>query len=634
MKDLPRVSVKELAHKIKGYGNPRFSFFLGAGASRQSDIITAGEMIRHFKERIIAQCCPESAKTDKEKEEWLLAQEWYKESGSEYCKLFERFEPKEIGRQRYIESIIEGREPSFGYVVLANLMANKYINTIITTNFDDLVYSACTTFTGIRPIVYAYGVMASEMRITAQRPKILKLHGDFLYSAIKNTKTEIEVQDPNMARQLRQVLSEYGLIVVGYSGGDTSIMEILSQISERNDLYWCVRRGEEPNEAVKELLKSKEGFLVEIDGFDEMMNEIRRIVEFDVQKMVGSIQERQNQMIEQFKRFEPQYSADILGEIAEALQEPTANEEENKKIQAIGFFSRAYKAGQAGDPSKAEELYRKTIELNPDYTDAYNNLGVLLLRDRALYAEAEALFRKAIELKPDYASAYNNLGVLLSKDAAHYAEAEAAYRKAIELKPDYANAYNNLGLLLSKDAARYAEAEAAYHKAIELKPDDFHAYYNLGMLLGDTALYAKAEAAYRKAIELKPDYFNAHRNLRNLLHLQGRNTEALHLAERTLQFEPQNPEGLLALASIHKSLGHKIESSEYAIQARKLMKADEWYNLACLESVCGNADAAIENLRRAGQEGSLNRNWAWRDPDLKWIRDDPRFSEIVGQEGT
>ena len=45
---LPRFSLKELAYKIKGYGSPRFAFFLGAGASRQSGIITAGEMIDDF----------------------------------------------------------------------------------------------------------------------------------------------------------------------------------------------------------------------------------------------------------------------------------------------------------------------------------------------------------------------------------------------------------------------------------------------------------------------------------------------------------------------------------------------------------------------------------------------------------
>ncbi|HEX6183554.1 MAG TPA: hypothetical protein VFZ44_06555, partial [Pyrinomonadaceae bacterium] len=140
MQDIPRASIKELAHKIKAYQAPRFAFLLGAGASRQSGIPTAAEMIQHFKEQIILQRGPDGLKTDDEKEKWLSEQDWFRAEGSAYCKCFERFEPKEIGRQRYIESIIEKREPSFGYVVLANLMAQGLINTIITTNFDDLVY--------------------------------------------------------------------------------------------------------------------------------------------------------------------------------------------------------------------------------------------------------------------------------------------------------------------------------------------------------------------------------------------------------------------------------------------------------------------------------------------------------------
>jgi hypothetical protein len=41
-------------------------------------------------------------------------------------------------------------------------------------------------------------------------------------------------------------------------------------------------------------------------------------------------------------------------------------------------------------------------------------------------------------------------------------------------------------------------------------------------------------------------------------------------------------------------------------------------------------DAAIEHLRRAVQLGNFDREWAKRDPDLEWIRDDPRFKELVG----
>jgi tetratricopeptide (TPR) repeat protein/NAD-dependent SIR2 family protein deacetylase len=527
MKDISRASIRELAHKIKGYGVPRFAFFLGAGASKQSGILTAAEMIRHFKEQITVQCCPDGLKTDKEKAKWLAEQDWYKADGNEYCKCFERFEPKEIGRQRYIESIIEDREPSFGYVVLANLLASGHINTIITTNFDDLVYSACTTFTDIRPIVYAYGVMASEMRLTAQRPKIFKLHGDYLYSAIKNTGSELANQDPNMERQLKQVLSEYGLIVIGYSGGDESIMKVLSDISERNDLYWCIRRGERINKSVEELLRNKRGYLVEIEGFDEMMNEVRPIVGFDVQKMLGSIDGRRNQITEQLKRFDPQYSAEIVGEIVETIKEPATKDDKDKSLTALDFFVRGYRARKAKDFSKAEGLYRKAIELDPNYAFAYNNLGNMLA-DLNRYDEAEALLRKAIELNPNDAFAHNNLG--------------------------------------------------------------------------------------------------------NVLLSVNRETEALTFAETAYNLDPNSPHYLLALASIHKKLGHEAESNQYAKQARELFEPDDWYNLVCLESVCGHTDAAIKNLRHAAQQPKFNREWARLDPDLEWIRDDPRFKEVVGEE--
>lgn len=561
MQDIPRASIRELAHKIKIYGAPRFTFFLGAGASRQSGILTAGEMIRHFKEQIILQRGPEDLKTEEERTKWLSEQDWYRAEGSEYCKCFESFEPKESGRQRYIESIIEKYAPSFGYVVLANLMAQGYINTIITTNFDDLVYSACTTFTGIRPIVYAYGVMASEMRFTAQRPKILKLHGDYLYSALKNTGAELVAQDPNMLSQLRQVLSEYGLIVVGYSGGDKSVMQALSEISNKQDLYWCVRRGDkQPNEDVEQLLREKRGYIVEIDGFDEMMNEVRRVVEFDVQKMLGSIEERRGQLIKHLQEFDLTFSADILGDIVDAAKKPATEENKEQDISALDYFLRGHKAYEAKN-----------------------------------YSEAEMLSRKAIELDPGYALAYNGLGVAFTKFKRHK-EAEAAYRKAIELQPGYAEAYNNLGNML-RDLKRLEESEAIL----------------------------------RKAVEFKPDYRNANYNLSITLRMLGRDKEALKFAEHAQGLGPERHTYLFNLAAIHKKLGNLVEASEYTERAREVTKSGEWYNLACLDSICGDIDTAIENLRHAAQQPDFPRDWARRDPDFEWIRDDPRFKEIVGE---
>ncbi|HVI69948.1 MAG TPA: hypothetical protein VM656_00500, partial [Pyrinomonadaceae bacterium] len=98
-----------------------------------------------------------------------------------------------------------------------------------------------------------------------------------------------------------------------------------------------------------------------------------------------------------------------------------------------------------------------------------------------------------------------------------------------------------------------------------------------------------------------------------------------------LQLDDKDIASNLALASMHKKLGHDAESAKYAALARQFVKADDWYALACLESISGNVDAAIENLEHLSRSETFNRQWARIDPDLEWIRDDPRFVAIVGE---
>ncbi len=537
------ATVKQLARRIKEYPG-RFALFLGAGASVESGIPAASWMIRDFKRRILKDECPDCFTTNAEKENWLTTQPWY-DANNPYGSLFEHHEPKEIGRQRYIEKLIEGRKPSAGYVMLANLLARGLVNTVITTNFDDLVYTACTTFTDIRPIVFAYGVLASEMRVTAPRPKILKLHGDFLYSKLRNTGEETRAQDPNMARQVLQVLNEYGLIVIGYSGNDELVMKILDQMPEQNDLYWCVRRGDEPNARVKKLLEDKRGCLIEIDGFDAMMNEVRSAVRFDVATMLGAIIQRQDELIERLESFpaEDQW-ADILAEIATALEKQSEQQQTTaRKHRALAHFAQGLKAHQAGNLSDAEAEYREAIRLDPNDAAAYHQLAHILAEDTERRSEAEGAFDKAASLESNRAEHFYCLGNLLARDPARTADAEAAFREAIRLAPNNAAAIANLAYLL-RTQDRFDEAEPFYRRAIELEPDDPRCYFGLTMLLRQT----------------------------------GRPAEAIPLLEKMLQLDPQDADAPLALASVHKKLAfgrirQVCSASTRAHQARGLVQS-------------------------------------------------------------
>jgi tetratricopeptide (TPR) repeat protein len=189
-----------------------------------------------------------------------------------------------------------------------------------------------------------------------------------------------------------------------------------------------------------------------------------------------------------------------------------------------------------------------------------------------------------------------------------------------------------LGILLN-ELKRYDEAEAVYRKAIELNPSEATPYCSLGNLLSNEnqKRYNEAEAAYRKAIELNPSLPQTYSNLALLLRLNNRSEEAISLLEKFIEIDPRDFNPHLALASINKQLGKGI-SPDHIKEARQLLPENDWYNYACLESVCDNFDLAFEHLEKASQSERFNPAWAWEDPDLQWIRNNPRFTKIVGSK--
>ncbi len=482
--------ISEIAHKIKNCSDDggkrcddaRFAVFLGAGASFQAQIKTAGQMMTEFQSNILKRDCPEI--TDKKKQkQWLKNTILEKGDGNEYSKLFEAFERTRTGRQKYISKLIKDKIPTFGYAMLASMIARGFINTILTTNFDDLMFIACNKFTGVRPVIYAYGIMATEMKFSSPHSKILKMHGDYLYSALANTEKEMSLynQDPNMKAQVAHALNEYELIVFGYSGNDDSVMDILENYPSGKEIYWCHWSKELPSLRALEMLHAKDGTLVAIEGFDDAMYDIYKIVDFELDEVLASYEERRNEIRRFIDIFREKYPNTIIEESIQEIKEPEY-QPKDEPYTWFEYFEEAHHASKNGYKNLAEKYYRKGIELNPTYATGYFNFGAFLAKDESNLKEAEENYRKAIELEPKDASIYNNLGNLLAKDENRLKEAEEIYRKSIKLNPSYAFAYNNLGALLSKDKSRYSEAEKNYHKAIELKPNYADTYYNLACL--------------------------------------------------------------------------------------------------------------------------------------------------------
>lgn len=154
---------------------------------------------------------------------------------------------------------------------------------------------------------------------------------------------------------------------------------------------------------------------------------------------------------------------------------------------------------RAGDHAAAEAGYREHLKEFPDDPSGLHFLG-LLRTQQDRNAEGIKLMIAALEADPQYVDAWSNLGI------AYYQErdlerAEMCARKAIELSPGFVNAWANLGMTLRARNA-FEEALVAWGRALELQPgmrniaiSYGHILYKLNRLPEALEFYARWQAA-------------------------------------------------------------------------------------------------------------------------------------------
>ena len=151
---------------------------------------------------------------------------------------------------------------------------------------------------------------------------------------------------------------------------------------------------------------------------------------------------------------------------------------------------------------------------------------------------AKTLYEEILISDPNYIDAYNNLGILFNQLGKHE-EAISCYEKAIQIQPNNAAVYNNLGLLNGK-LGKHEEAISYYEKAIQIQPNNAVAYYNLANTFKQLGKHEEAISYYEKAIQIQPNYVDAHNNLGILFNKLGKHEEAISCYEKAIQIQPTN----------------------------------------------------------------------------------------------
>ena len=204
-------------------------------------------------------------------------------------------------------------------------------------------------------------------------------------------------------------------------------------------------------------------------------------------------------------------------ELAEMVQTQTALAEiENFTLQqrfgsqmaALVHFIGGLIRFEAGDYEEAIRRFSAALEEGEWLEEItgkyvlffYRGTGWIILRQ---YQMALADLNQAIQINPQYTVAYNNRGVAYF-DLGQYEQAIADYDRAIQLDPQLAKAYTGRGVVHA-NLGQYEQAIADHERAIQLDPQLAEAYTNRGIAYAILGQYKQAIADFRKVLEISQD---------------------------------------------------------------------------------------------------------------------------------
>jgi hypothetical protein len=611
-----KKDVAELANLIalRTDRNPNFSILLGAGCSVSSGIKSASSLISEWRSSFC------NGITGVEEQKNYLKQnhpDWY-DPNKEYSSLFERKFDLQRQRRMFVEREVARRTPSIGYAYLTSLIKDDYFHTLFTTNFDDLINEAFYLYSDQRPIVCAHDSSINSITVTSSRPKIIKLHGDYLFDDIKATARETESLEQNMKAKFTEFAKDFGLIVVGYSGCDRSIMDVISVLLKndayfKNGIYWCLRKNSEISDDLKKLLWKDKVYFVEIEGFDEMFAEIhscynnegaipistssitRRPTEI-ISKLLGSqnfsnstspiLRKAYDQLSKESKR------TTLMDLILPRDKDETNNSKEQLSDDELITRFELKKLYSAGDYREVIEKGRSALQLTtkPSIRQEIFRSIISAYKARDELREAVTVVDELIAEQPYLASHYLAKADLMGK----HQEKLESINKAIEVNPYWFRGhYRKAILFFNLAAACYGkDQEDAVSEAIKAVDDGLKRDPSLENPCWDTKFRlvtkyekenASREAQQKKIIE-------------NLNEMNPESGQVLSLRMSMLSSEKNQAAIKSLIAEIDKVRKKSSPSNRLELDAVKLeglQKLDDIGHITTeLEAIKGDCDLA------------------------------------------
>ena len=500
----------ELARINASMHDRHFAFILGSGASFSSNIPTGKDLAQRWLTDLHLRECRSGESVE----------EWTKNSGvikgnltfdtaaEFYPQIFERrFRGDRESGYAELEKHMDGKSPSLGYTLLAEIIQETRHKVVVTTNFDNLVADALSMHAHQSPLVVAHESLVGFVRPQLRRPLVAKIHRDLYFNPI-NDQDGVSNLEEGWKQALKKLFQYFTPVVVGYGGNDGSLMGLLNGL-ELGDIagrmIWCYRSGSHLPKLAQQVLEKHDGVKVQIPGFDEFMLQLaaKLVPDFDLNRISERTEELGRKSAERYRK-----QADQL---MKTLAQGTEEQLNTRRVMAQSVQSRnswwawEIEASAETDIVKTEELYKQGLAQFPDSSELYYNYALFLYRTKDDPENAKLMYEKSLDLAPeDYETLYN-YAILMLNYYKNYDKALELVEKALFLEPDDVDVVGLFAEILA-EKGEYKRAGEVYRKAIKEHPEDSEILLSYANFLSQgLARDDLADPFYKRAFELEPE---------------------------------------------------------------------------------------------------------------------------------
>ncbi|MGH9841666.1 MAG: tetratricopeptide repeat protein [Blastocatellia bacterium] len=207
--------------------------------------------------------------------------------------------------------------------------------------------------------------------------------------------------------------------------------------------------------------------------------------------------------------------------------------------------------------AKRDEALRKALELDDTLVEAITTQAFHLCAQRWEWSRAERLFKRALELNPNYAPARQWYAYHLAA-LGRFPEAMEEINRARELDP--------LSLIINTDVGhilylsrQYDQAIEVYRRVLDMEPNFSVARLRLGEAYERKGRYEEAIAEYRKALSLAKDS-TTEAWLGRAYAVTGQKDKARKILDALKQIHKRDPHWFFQIAIIYEGLGAKEQA--------------------------------------------------------------------------